>query len=378
MQITCANCKTPYDLTLEQIRGLSYSILPCNTCNKFIKITTCPHCNSYYSITFSSAQQTRYRITCERCARPFDIEFPVIKEAAKDGKNRMKTKQAKEGFSFLKKIFPADKKPDHREPAPSPSRQQNPPTIKEQPAVRSGRPMNFTLETLFSICASSFTIPKIVTASTAIMASFLVFLTGNWLVHIAFDLGELAGNVFIKSLLNIVPFAIILFLYIITAAVISRITMNSMYALSGSSRQGIAQFLARAIIPVFLSNIIIFFIINLVFILFGKIPVIGPVLFAVLFLPIYLTSLCAVILLAIGFWFYPPIIAATIPDGHSPVKGLFRFIRTQNFRLAYTIPLMIIITAVTIAAIYMLHYGSFSLSLLLSKTVLGDDDMKIF
>jgi len=138
------------------------------------------------------------------------------------------------------------------------------------------------------------------------------------------------------------------------------------------------RFIAGAIIPIFLANVFIFVIIDLVFILFGKIPVIGPVLFAVLFLPIYLTSLCAVLLLAVGFWFYPPIIAASVPRGASPLRGLFRFIRAQNFSLAYTIPLMTIITAVTFAAVYALHYGSFSLSMFLSKAVLGDEDLKVF
>ena len=80
MQITCANCKTNYSLTAEQISSLSYSILPCKQCSKFIKITTCPHCQSFYSITFTSTQQTKYSLTCERCAKPFSIEFPLIRE----------------------------------------------------------------------------------------------------------------------------------------------------------------------------------------------------------------------------------------------------------------------------------------------------------
>jgi hypothetical protein len=376
MQITCASCKTAYNLTAEQIRGLSYSILPCNTCNKFIKITTCPHCNSFYSITFSSAQQTRYRLTCERCARPFEIEFPVIKEASKVDDRPAQVKPRWERFSFFKKIKPAETKKDIREPAPSP--QENPSPFREESRSRPNQSMNFTLANLFSICGSAFTIPKLATAATGIVLSFLLLMTGNRLAAFAIEMGDLAGNEFIKSLLNIVPFAIILFLYIISAAAISRLTMDSRLSRPDTSRHSIMNFLAKSVVPVLLANVVMFIIIDIVFVLFGKIPVIGPLLFAILFLPIYLTSLCAVLLLAIGFWFYPPVIAASIPGGQSPVKGLFRFIRTQNFSLAYTIPLMTIITAVTFAAIYLIHYGSFSLSLFLSKTVLGDDGMKIF
>ncbi|HQL82244.1 MAG TPA: hypothetical protein PK307_08590, partial [Spirochaetota bacterium] len=50
----------------------------------------------------------------------------------------------------------------------------------------------------------------------------------------------------------------------------------------------------------------------------------------------------------------------------------------QNFSLAYTVPLMAIVTAVTFAAIYLLHYGSFSLSMFLTKNLLAEEGEKIF
>ena len=379
MQITCANCKTPYTLTLEQIRGLSYSILPCNNCNKFIKITSCPHCNSYYSITFSSARQTRYSITCERCSKSFDIEFPVIKEAAKESNRTVKEeKESRDGVSLFNKLFPDGKKGNGNETGPEPSRQPYPPTAGEPARERPGRTVNFTLQGLFSVCASAFTVPKIGTASAVITATFLLFLAGNWLAPRTLNPGDIAGNEVVKSLMAIAPFALIMFLYVMTAAVIARMTLESRPSRPGAPRQGMGSFIAGAIMPVFLANIVIFVIIDLVFILFGRIPVIGPVLFAILFLPIYLTSLCAVLLLAVGFWFYPAVVATSVSGGTSPFKGLFGFIRAQNFSLAYTIPLMTLVTAVTFGAIYALHYGSFSLSMFLSKAVLGDEDLKVF
>ncbi|HNW27788.1 MAG TPA: hypothetical protein PKN50_04860 [Spirochaetota bacterium] len=378
MRITCANCKTPYTLTVEQIRVLPYSILPCNNCNKFIKIANCPYCNSYYSITFSSAQQTRYNLTCERCSKTFEIEFPVIKEAAKDNSITVQDKESRDGISFFKKIFSEEKEIKDNETSPVPPPRQDLPGLKEQTGERPGQGARFTLQNLFSICASAFTVPKMVTASAVITATFLLFMAGNMLVRQVIAPKDVAGNEIIKSLLSIVPFAIILFMYIMTAAVISRLTLDHHSSRPVAPSQGMGRFIAGAIIPIFLANVFIFVIIDLVFILFGKIPVIGPVLFAVLFLPIYLTSLCAVLLLAVGFWFYPPIIAASVPRGASPLRGLFRFIRAQNFSLAYTIPLMTIITAVTFAAVYALHYGSFSLSMFLSKAVLGDEDLKVF
>ncbi|HOT46761.1 MAG TPA: hypothetical protein PLM53_00075 [Spirochaetota bacterium] len=302
----------------------------------------------------------------------------MIKEAAKDTHRPVQEKESREGLSFFHKLFPEEKKGAREETRPAPPPRQDLPLVGKQPAERPGRTVTFTLQNLFSVCGSAFTAPKIGTASAAITATFLVFLAGNWLARQAIDPGDIAGNEVLKSLLGIVPFAIIMFMYIMTSAVISRFTLNTLSSRASSPQQGLGRFIAGAIAPVFLANVLIFIIIDLVFILFGRIPVIGPVLFAVLFLPIYLASLCAVLLLAVGFWFYPPIIATFVPGGTSPLIGLFKFIRRQNFSLAYTIPLMTIITAVTFAAIYILHYGSFSLSMFLSKAVLGDEDLKVF
>ncbi len=376
MQIICAGCKTTYNLTMEQIRALSCSILPCHGCNKFIKITTCPHCNSYYSITFSSARKTKYSLSCERCSREFEIDFPVIKEGVISDDATQREEKAPPASSFFKKLFPADTKKNAAEPPPSLNENRAP--SWDRPAAGSDKSSLFNLEGLLSICGTSFTAPKLAAASCIIVIGFILLLLGNWLVSLILEAGDIVANEYIKSLLAIIPFALLFFLYLIGAAVISRMTMDSMNNASGSSSSSMSRFLTESLVPVFLANVVIFIVIDLVFILFGKIPVIGPVFFALLFFPIYLTSLCAVILVAIGFWFYPPIIAVSVPRGESPIKGLLSFIRRRNFSLLYTIPLMTIITAVTFGAIYMLHYGSFTLSIFLSKTVLGVEGLKTF
>lgn len=373
MQVTCASCKTTYNLTPEQVRSLSYSILPCTTCSKFIKITTCPHCNSYYSITFTSAQQSHYRLTCERCAKPFVIDFPVIKDASKNV-NPPANKQ-RHRLSFFRKIISGKKESAPRAAAPP----------RYSSAFTSNRPMapsqtgqSVTLGNLLLICGTAFTVQKLVVASVAILCAFVSVLGGNWLIGNLIDSGFITGNEYIKSLLSIIPFAIVFFWYIMASAGISRLTMDGLKQSPGFAISPTGMFLLKAIGPILFFNIIIFMIIDLIFVLFGKIPVIGPVLFAVMFLPLYITSLCSVILLAIGFWFYPPIIADSIPGGKSPFVNLFRFIREQNFSLVYTIPLMVIITAGTFGVVYLMHYGSLSLSVFLSKSILGDEGIKVF
>ena len=405
MQITCANCKTNYSLTDEQIRGLSYSIMPCTQCSQYIKITTCPYCQSYYSITFSSTQQTRYSLTCERCAKPFTIEFPLIREPGPAGDEpplppvpessvrqseqpdrlagpvetpkpaappRQKMKKEKLPWFSRKRTMSG------RTAEPAHSQERASAALPWTSGAEHKQAVDFTLSNLFSICGSAFTMPKLLAGSIGIVLSFLLVMGYNWLVNTVLEGGGPSAGGYGRSILGIIPFALVFFIYILTAALIARITMESLVAGTRSLGGGAAEFLGRSFVPVFIANIALFLGIDLVFILFGRIPVVGPVLYALLFLPIYAASLCVVLLVAIGFWFYPPIIAVNSGKGLSAVRDLFGFIRRQNFSLAYTIPLMAIVTAVTFAAIYLLHYGSFTLSMYLSKHLLAEEGEKIF
>ena len=178
-----------------------------------------------------------------------------------------------------------------------------------------------------------------------------------------------------RSLLGIIPFALMLFIYIITAAIISRLTLRDMSDPHPSQYKGMLRFVASSLLPVLIVNIVLFAAADLVLILLGHVPIVGPILFAIIFLPIYLTSLIVFTLIAVGFWFYPPIIAR---QTSYPVTSLLRFIRRHNFRLAYTIPLLTIITAVIFAALYSIHYGSFVFSMFLSKAILAEEGERIF
>jgi hypothetical protein len=406
MQITCANCKTSYSLTDEQIRGLSYSIMPCKQCSKFIKITTCPYCQSYYSITFTSTQQTRYSLTCERCAKPFTIEFPLIREpkpadhVAPALRVPAPPVQQPEGHTLFNRSG-ASAKPAPAAPAPAEKKEkaplfqrlrgysgQAPAAVRPHTQKNTAFPgmpgsttqagMNFTLSNLFSICGSAFTAQKLLVGSIGIVLSFLMVIGYNVLINEFFDIGVPASGDYVRSIVSIIPLALVFFIYILTASLISRITMDSMNSGRGPSAGRTLEFLGRSFLPVFVANIALFLAIDLVFILFGRIPIVGPVLFALLFLPIYAASLCVILIIAIGFWFYPPVIAANSGSGAAAIRSMFRFIRRQNFSLVYTIPLMAIITAVTFAAIYILHYGSFSLSMYLTKHILAEEGEKIF
>lgn len=416
MQITCAHCKTNYSLTPEQIRGLSFSILPCKQCSKFIKITTCPHCQSYYSITFTSTQKARYSLTCERCSKPFSIEFPLIREPepadegqpypGKTAAEALPNIQARSAGSTEPTTGAGTYKPyapAAPAAAPSVSRKEKrvrpplfetfrrgghgdvPATVKERRLPKektsyknglnetSRAGADFTLSGLFSICGNAFTAPKLLIGAVGIFLSFLIITGYGWLLN---GLIDPSGSV-LRPMLNMVPFALIFFIYILSAAAISRVTMDSVHSGARTSAGRLIEFLGRSFIPVFIANIALFLAMEMVLILFGKIPIVGPILFALMFLPIYAVSICVILIVAIGFWFYPPIIASN-RGGTSAFTGMFTFIRRQNFRLAYAIPLMAAVTAVAFAAIYLLHYGSFSLSIFLAKNLLAEEGEKIF
>jgi hypothetical protein len=376
MQITCASCKSVYNLTANQVQGLSSSILPCTKCSRFIKITACPYCNSHYSITFSSATQSNYQLTCERCSRPFIIDFPLIKEAEKTADYKLEKKAGPGTSIFFKNIFVKNKKrpPIHEEK----ERRTTVDFSDDRRTGQSTQPVSVSLGNLFVICSSAFTPLKILTAAVTIIFSFILLFLYGRMINEIFSPGDAAAGDYIKSFLAIIPFSLIFFIYIIGAAIIARITLDDIEAAPGPGAHHALRFIAQSIVPVFVSNVILFLAADMVLVLFGRIPVIGPVLFAIMFLPVYVISLCIFVLLAIGFWFYPPVIAGSPPGAVTPIRGLVRFIREQNFKLAYTIPLMAMITAVTFAAIYLLHYGSFSLTLYLAKNVLAEEGDKIF
>ncbi|MBN2159798.1 MAG: hypothetical protein JW807_10410 [Spirochaetes bacterium] len=376
MQITCAGCKSVYNLTPEQLKGLSFSILHCETCNRLIKVSVCPHCEAYYSITFTSTRSSSYRLTCERCGNPFTIDFPLIKEAKRAVKNRSSEKTGRETFSFFKKTFSRNNEKINIGPRKTFLATST--HLQDRAVPRSSRASAITLSNLLALCGTAFTPFRIATAAIAIIIAAVMLIGYGRLTNHILTSGDIALNDHIKSFLNVVPFAITFFIYIMAAAVIARNTIDAMESRPRLTGRAALLFLARSLAPVFIANIIIFIAIDLIFILFGNIPVIGPVLFAILFFPIYAISLCIVILLAIGFWFYPPIIADSSAGSAAPIRGLFRFIREHKFSLVYAIPLMSIVSGVAFAALYMINYATFSLALYLARNVLLDGGEKIF
>jgi hypothetical protein len=124
---------------------------------------------------------------------------------------------------------------------------------------------------------------------------------------------------------------------------------------------------------IFFGNIILLLAISSLLILFGKVPLLGPVLFSLIFLPIYLISLGILIFSFIGLWFYPPIAAHDERGFLINIKSLLLFIKRHNLSIIFMIPVIFLTTAITFAIIFIIHISAFSFTASLSQVIIGQD-----
>lgn len=106
--------------------------------------------------------------------------------------------------------------------------------------------------------------------------------------------------------------------------------------------------------------------------LFGLIPLVGPLLFALLFLPVYGISLAAVLLIAVGFWFYPPLVVHRKTGVGDNAVNLLVFIKKHNLKLFMVIPVLGAFSTVVVMMLFILHHGALLISSLLSSGILGE------
>jgi hypothetical protein len=116
----------------------------------------------------------------------------------------------------------------------------------------------------------------------------------------------------------------------------------------------------------------------MILILFGRIPYAGTMLYALLFLPIYLLSLCFILGGVVGIWFYPPILARYGEGITGTLRRLYLFVREQNFTLVFAVPFLFVFTSACFIIVYLLHYGALSLTMSLSRSLLTEDLARIF
>jgi len=385
MLIACSNCKSQYSLTGQEIQALPFSVFRCKRCEKNIKIAQCPECKSHYSITFTAAGKPAYTIKCVKCSHTFNTEFPVTNNVAlyqthqlRDNKyqNVGKSFQSDESEDVApRRLFPKlgniPENETRREVSEVKQRtQQDHSRFAKQPESDD----SFSVRDLLTMGLSAFSLKKISVASIGVFSTMLLIILYSTIVGVFYR----SENTYLSSLINLFPLALVLFSYTIIASVIARLSMEEN---SGSGTAGKAmsrEFLMKVFAVSSSVNAVLMFLINLVLILFGELPIIGPVFFSLLFLPIYLISLMIVLLYSVGLWFFPAIIAGGNGGIVNAVNDFAMFIKKYNFSLIYTIVIMTIGTSLIFAAVYLFHYGALTLTLSLSNAVLSEEGMKVF
>ncbi len=367
MLVTCSYCQKRHTLSNDAIAALDNSIMRCDGCGHRIKIAFCPRCRTSYAITFSSAKAARYTLTCRQCSTPFTVAFPL---PAAGTRERPAPQE-----------MPRQEAPLPRRPlSDQPHGTGRMPYPRETARRRAAEmiPKEATLRQALSICAGAFTPARLLYAAAGvILASGLIRIIelAQSAMHASSGPRESA---FLSSLLSFLPVVLFLFTYLLAATPIARLTIASALGGSRESLRGSASFLARSLGPIFLGSLCVLLVANTLLVLFGKIPLIGPVFYSLLFLPIYLISLAFIVVGIVAFWFYPAILAQADGELAESVNAFVAFVRRHNLNLLVIIPIMGIASLLMFTFISLIHHGALSLALSLSSGVLQDDLPRTF
>jgi hypothetical protein len=392
MQISCSQCNAHYSLTAEELARLPQSIFVCKSCRTFIKIILCPTCQSSYSISFRASQNERYRLRCRRCDNSFTIDFPEIHDGIAPGMQRAapapapapaapartitRTQGADASVRTLER--PRETAPARTIPVAGEYRRTEAPRKPAGPVVFKGLTFNdFSLKELSAVAISALTPMKLAIAALGIALSvFLVFVLNLSGLNPSAVRGETIGIVRLAA--YIAPTALLLIVFVFTSALIARATLDTVFKGSGRGPAGMASFAARSIPQAVVNSGIMLLLANVVVILLGAIPMVGPVMYALLFIPAYLISFLVILALVIGVWFYPPIVAYREPGILKNAGHLFHFIKRHNLGLIPASLTLFVTTGFLCAIAYLLHWGAFSLTLRLSRGILPQETGKIF
>lgn len=367
MQVFCSNCNTAHDVTYDQANKSETSVINCKKCDKHIKFQFCPHCGAFYSITFSNIRHGRYKYSCRKCMKDFAIEFSSV-----------------ENIKIPEINKPREIKPSQPEPQidhTTDLKYQN--TAETSKVHETASFMNnsintFSVNELFHAASEAFNIKKLLTAAAGVICMLLVIQVFNIMQNTFIRPSASGMHAFAGSLINLFPLAIIFSFYTLCAAVISRITLDRIFYSKETAFNELIKFTIKTGPGVLAGNIIVLLIINSILILFGKIPYLGPLLFSLVFLPVYLFSVAIFLLCFIGLWFYPPISAHRENGILANARNMLMFIKKHNLNIIFMIPVIILIAAITFSIIYFLHLSAFSFSMAMSRWLLNGDASAIF
>lgn len=384
MQVFCSNCNTAHEITQNQAADAQHSVIHCSKCEKSIKLQFCPHCGSFYSITFANIKSGRYRYKCRKCLKEFAIEFS-------EKQNETVTDRIEPPSYDVEKIPAATRIEQstatiaHKKtPSSTVEEEKQSQEPVHQPAEKievasfiNNSINSFSVNELFTAASGAFSFNRILVASGGVIIMLLLMAVFNKAETLWFSSGK-GLYPFTGSILALFPLAIIFSVYTATAAVISRITLDIIFHSKSPDWDDIIRFSFKTVPAVFTGNVAVLLAISTLLILFGRIPLLGPVLFSLVFLPVYLTGIMIALLCLIGIWFYPPISAHREGGIFSNMKNLLLFIKKHNLGLLYMIPVIILVSIISLSAIFLVHTAAFSMTISLSQWLVGSDGAGVF
>jgi uncharacterized membrane protein/transcription elongation factor Elf1 len=371
IRFTCTGCDSGYSLTRGEAAKLPGSVMTCATCGKKIKIAFCPDCGTSYSITFSAPMKQRYTLKCRRCSSDFPIEFPEIRDA-------------------LPKHPPAP--PAERKVPVAVNKPSAPPVKRERIIIeersRGNRggvdtghllslPDRSFLQGFPALLAGVFGIRRLGFAAAAVIALFVLLGVTDLAESTLQNAALVKGNTFLLHLLNFFSIFAISFILTLSNTVMARLCLGELDPKIDTAPRGIIVFAAARVLPVLAGNVALLLALNALLVIFGAIPLVGPILYALLFLPVYVLSVATVLVSAVAFWFYPPVLAyhGAVASG---ITEFSRFIKKHALNLVLVVPVLVIITAIFTALLNLVHQGAMTLLLAVSRGVLGNEAGRIF
>ncbi len=361
---SCTGCKSSYSLARAEVDRLPGSVAVCTTCGKNIKIAFCPACGISYSITYSVPMRSRYTLTCRRCAEPFAIEFPSIREPVR--------------IQALPPVPAHGETSTAERPAVAKTRDDviieergGKPRKKKEDDIILALPDRSFLQGALSFLAGVLNIRRLVFAAVAVSSLFALLSVTDRAEAALQGIALVKGSAFLLHLLNFFSIFVICCIFTLSNSITARFCMGETDPSIDTGMPAMFAFAATRVLPVLAGNVTILVAVNALLVVFGAIPLVGPILYALLFLPVYVLSVATVILGAVAIWFYPPVLARRSGVAGS-LKEFFAFTRRHNLVLAIAVPVMVIITAVFTALLNLVHQGAMSLVIQTSRGILGD------
>ena len=356
MRIVCPNCKTVHEIT-NHINKNDNMVIKCTACGKNIKLQFCPYCNAFYSITFSNIKSGNYTYKCKKCHNSFKIKFSDDEQIIQ--KKEEKKYDNQQTISIKKSENKTENKTiDENE-------------VHDKPKYESVE--TFSISELLKFASEAFTVKKIIVSAIGI-TSILVFLQ-IWgsIMNFVFISGTNTSAVITGSIINILPVIIIFSFYILSATIVSKITLNHIHYSRNTETDEIVRFTIKRGPGIIGANVILLFAVSLLLIIFGNIPLLGPIFFSLAFLPIYLLSMAVLILSFIGLWFYPPIAAHDENGVLNNIKDLLLFMKKHKLSIIFMILVIFLITVIAFAVIFIIHISVFSFTTSISQVFIGQD-----